>query len=305
MMKGLASFVLRGHSQSILVVVGTAVLAMLFPPLSIISGAALGLVTLRNGARYGLQIMLGATLFVGALAYFSLGNVYSGLSFLALLWLPLWGLTIILREMRSLSLVHIIAGGLGVIGVVVAYLSLGDVTLWWRELLLAIFEPAMQSGGPLADRAAVETILAEIAQVMTGIVAAAIVINALLCLYLARAWQAILFNPGGFGSEFHELRLGRGAAIGSLVIIVVSLLPLGTVTQLADEVLIVILALYVLQGLALAHAIIAKRKMHMAWLVGVYLLVFFIMPQLVALIAVIGLIDSWLDFRHRVVEKTN
>lgn len=305
MMKGLASFILRGHSQSILVVVGTAVLALVLPPMSILSGAALALASLRNGSRYGLQVMLGATLFVAALAYFSLGNVYFGLSFLGLLWLPLWVLTIILREMRSLSLVHIVAGGLGTISVVLVHLLVGDVTLWWRELLLTIFEPAMQSGAPLADRASVETILAEIAQVMTGIVAAAIVINALLCIYLARAWQAALFNPGGFSSEFRELRLGRGVALVSLGIIAVSLLPLGTVSQLADEIMIVVLALYVLQGLALVHGIIAKRKMHVAWLVGVYLLAFFIMPQLVALIAVIGLIDSWLDFRHRVAEKTN
>lgn len=303
-MRALASFILRGYSQAIMVVVGTAVLALILPPFSLVSGAAVTLVTLRNGARYGLLVMLVSTAFVSGLAYFSLGNALTGLMLLGILWLPLWILAWVLREFRSLALASIITAALGIVGILLVYLLAGDITAWWQEQLLLIFEPAIEAGGGLANREAVEGILAGIARLMTGIAAAGIVLNTLVCLFLARGWQAMLFNPGGFRSEFYELRLGRWMALASLLVIVISMLPLGIVAQLADEVMIVVFALFVVQGLAVLHAIVGKRKMHSAWLFGLYALAFFVLPQLMGLIALIGLFDNWLDIRSRVAEKT-
>ncbi len=298
-MKALASFILRGPSQAILVVVGAAVLALLLPPLSLVSAAALGLVTLRMGWRYGLTVMLGSTAFVAGMAWFSLGNALPGLVFLGVVWLPLWVLGWVLRETRSLATSTVIAGGLGIGSVLLAYLLLGDVTAWWQQVLLTLFEPAMESGGPLAERARVEPMLAEIAPVMTGILAAGMVINTLVGLCLARGWQAMLYNPGGFRSEFYALRLGKMPAYATLAVLALSLLPVGELASMAGQVAIVILALYVLQGLALIHAIVAHRKLHVAWLVGLYVVTFFVMPHLMAVIALLGLADTWIDFRRR------
>jgi uncharacterized protein YybS (DUF2232 family) len=298
-MKALASFILRGSSQAILVAVGTGVLAMILPPLSLLSGAAVGLTTLREGTRQGMIVMLGSAMFVAVLAYFSLGNALPGLVFLGVLWLPLWILGWLLRETRSLALATLVAGGFGVFGVLVSYLLLGDASAWWEQTLLTIFQPAMEAGGPLANRERVVSMLADIARIMTGILAAGIVLNVLMCLYLARAWQAQLFNPGGFRSEFYTLELGRGVALATLVIIVLSMLPLADVAHLATEVMLVLLGLYVVQGLALIHAIVALRGLRGAWLVVLYLVMFFVLPQLMVLVAVVGLIDTWVDFRQR------
>lgn len=303
-MRALASFILRGYSQTIMVMVGMAVLAMIAPPFSLVSGAALALATLRNGARFGLLVMVVSTVFVSALAYFSLGDALIGLILLAILWLPLWVVAWVLREFRSLALASIVTAALGVAGILLVYLWLGDTAAWWQEQLLVIFEPAIEAGGGLANREAVESILAGIARIMTGIAAAGIVLNTLMCLYLGRGWQAMLYNPGGFRSEFYELRLGRWIALASLLVIVVSMLPLGVVSHLADEILIVVFVLFVIQGLAMLHAIVAKRKMHPGWLFGLYVLAFLVLPQLMGLIALMGLMDNWLDLRRRVDEKT-
>jgi uncharacterized protein YybS (DUF2232 family) len=176
----------------------------------------------------------------------------------------------------------------------------GDVTAWWEQVLLTMFKPAMEAGGPLADREAVEGILANLARIMSGVAAAGMTLNALMCLYLARAMQAQLYNPGGFRDEFYELRLGQRIAMASLAFIVVSLLPLGEFSHMAGEIVIVILSLYVIQGLALIHAIVARRQLHVAWLVVLYLVMLFVLPQLMALVAVLGLIDTWADFRRRI-----
>lgn len=302
-MKALASFILRGPSQAILVAVGTAVLAMMLPPLSIVSGAVIALVTLRSGVRFGGLVMLGSTAFVALLAYMSLGNLLPGAIFLLVLWLPLWILAWVLRETRSLAWATSTAGALGIVGILVIYALVGDVTAWWEQVLLAMFEPAMQAGGPLADRETVAAILANLAKIMTGIAAAGMTLNALMCLYLARGWQAQLYNPGGFRDEFHELRMGQRMAMVSLGFVVVSLLPLGEFGHMAGEIVIVILSLYVLQGLALIHAIVARRQLHMAWLIVLYLVMLFVLPQLMALVAVLGLIDTWADFRRRISPK--
>ncbi|NOX92061.1 MAG: DUF2232 domain-containing protein [Gammaproteobacteria bacterium] len=299
----MATFILRGPSQAILVAVGTAVLAMILPPLSVLSGAAVALVTLRNGPRSGAMVMLGSTAFVALMAWLSLGNVLPGVVFLAVLWLPVWVLGWVLREMRSLALAATVAGMLGIVGVLAIYAIVGDVSVWWQQILLAMFEPAMEANGPLADRAAVEAILADLSRVMTGIAAAGVSLNVLLCLFLARAWQAQLYNPGGFREEFHALRLGQGLALVSLGFIALSLLPLGVVSHMAGEIVIVILSLYVLQGLALLHSIVARRGLHVAWLVVLYLVMLFIMPHLIVLVAVMGLVDTWADFRRRLAAK--
>lgn len=302
-MKALATFILRGQSQAILVAVGMAVLAMMLPPLSVISGAAVALVTLRKGPRPGAMVMLGSTAFAALMAYVSLGNVLPGLLFLLILWLPLWVLGWVLRETRALALATVVAGLLGIVGVLAVYAIVGDVSAWWQQMLLKMFEPAMEAGGQLADRATVEMILADLSRIMTGVAAAGVVLNALMCLYLARAWQAQLYNPGGFREEFHGLRLGQGLALVSLAFIALSLLPLGVVSHMAGEIVIVILSLYVLQGLALLHAVVAQRGLHVAWLGVFYLVTLFIMPHLIVFVAVLGLIDTWADFRRRLAKN--
>lgn len=302
-MKALATFILRGPSQAILAIVGTAVLAMMLPPLSVLSGAAIALITLRDGPRAGAIVMSGSTVFVMLLAYMSLGNVLPGAVFFAVLWLPLWVLGWVLRDTRSLALATAGAGMLGIVGVLAVYAMVGDVGAWWQQILMNLFEPAMAAGGPMADRATVEAILSDLSRIMTGIAAAGMSLNAVMSLYLARAWQAQLYNPGGFREEFHALRLGQGLALVSLVFIALSLLPLGVVGHMAGEIVIVILSLYVLQGLALLHAIVAQRGLHVAWLVVTYLVVLFVMPHLIVMIAVAGLIDTWADFRQRLAKN--
>ncbi len=299
-MKALAAFILRGPNQAIMATVGAAMLAMMIPPLSMVSGAVVALATLRMGMRSGAIVVAGSTVFVATMAYFSLGSIVPGLVFFGVLWLPLWGLSWVLRETRSLALVTVSAGGLGIAAVLVTYMLQSDVVAMWEQILLTMFEPAMVAGGPLDDREAVVTILADVAQLMTGIIAAGMVLNTIICLFLARGMQAMLFNPGGFRSEFYELQLGPGMAIVSLAFIAISLLPLNTVSHMAGEIVIVVLSLYVIQGMAIIHAIADKRKLHVAWLVSLYLVMTVVLPQLMALVAVLGLMDTWVGFRRRV-----
>lgn len=296
-MKSLASFILRGPVQAILISVGTGVLAMIMPPLSILSGAAVALTTLRVSMRSGAVVVLGSIVFVAVLAGFTPGSMSPNMLFLSVLWVFTWGMSWLLRETRSLGLITVTSGLLGMLGIAVTYLILGDVASWWEGVLPPLLEPAMQPGGPLADPELARQILEGLPRVMTGYIAAGLVLNTVLCLYLARSWQAKLFNPGGFRSEFYEMRFGAKAALLSMAILALVLVPMGGLSSAAAEILIVVLSLYVIQGLAIIHAIVAKKKMHVAWLAVSYIVALFISPQLVALL---GFVDTWTDFRNRI-----
>lgn len=301
-MKSLASFILRGPAQAILVTVLTGVLALALPPLSLISGAAIALITLRKGPQAGAIIMVASTAFVAAMAWLSLGNGLVGLVFLGVLWLPLWGLGWVLRETRSLGFTTLVVGLIGILGVLIAYWWIGDISTWWEGILQSIFKPVLDAGGTVEPESLKRAIV-NLSKIMTGVAASGLVLNALLCLYLARGWQAQLFNPDGFRSEFHGLRLGSAAALTGIVLAVLSFLPLGSLSHVAVEMMIVVMSLFVLQGLAVVHAIVAIKKMHIAWLIVMYLVIMFILPQLMIAIALLGLMDTWLDFRHRVERK--
>jgi len=295
-MKSLASFILRGPIQAILVTVVTGVLAMIIPPFSILSGAAVALTTLRVGIRSGVVVVLGSIGFVAVLAGLSPGNMSPNTVYLSILWLLLLVMSWLLRETRSLSMITVTTGLMGMVGIAAAYLILGDVAGWWEGVLPTLLEPAMQPGGPLADPELARQILEGLPKVLTGYIAAGLVLNIVICLYLARNWQARLFNPGGFRNEFYEMRFGVKPALLSMTVLALVLVPMGALSSAAAEILIVVLSLYVIQGLAIIHAIVAKKKMHVAWLGVTYIVALFIMPQMVALL---GLVDTWTDFRNR------
>lgn len=90
-MKPLANFVMRGYSPATLVVTVAGLLSLLIPFIGVISSAAVGLVTLRQGARPGALLLGASTLASGLIAWPALGNPWVGLGILAVLWAPIWG----------------------------------------------------------------------------------------------------------------------------------------------------------------------------------------------------------------------
>jgi len=117
-------------------------------------------------------------------------------------------------------------------------------------------------------------------------------------LFLARSWQAQLFNPGGFQQEFHNLRVP------------VSLLPiLGALAALlllaTDVPAMLVLALagmpLILSALGLIHYIVKLKQMNSGWLVALYGFAAVTLggPLVVPLLA-FAVLDSVLDLRRRI-----
>lgn len=281
-MRALAEFTMRGRMQATLALAGSAAVPLLFW----LSAAAGGLVLLRRGFSDAFGILAWAVL--PAFCWWYLGEPSTLLVLLGTLVLAQ-----ILRATTSWN--HVLLGSL-VIGVVFA-LVLGHTH---GELISALSTEIskvmaqFKSGSPASGEEA-DALQAMMLPLLTGVMASSLQMTSLLCLVLARYWQAALYNPGGFGREFRSLRL-------SPVVAVLLLLGAMLAPQLSPEAAMfgpLCSVPLLVAGIALGHGLIAQKQLSGGWLVVLYAAVL-MLGNLICLLAVI---DSLFDFRGRLARK--
>jgi hypothetical protein len=298
-MKTLAGFIMSGRLQGALVTSVTALMSLLLPPVALISGGAIALVTLRDGARAGAALWGFATLGLAVLAAVALGSPWAALGVLLVLWLPAWGLGTLLRWSRSLALAVQAAGVAGVAVVVLLHAAVGDLSGFWLELIAPLREVLIRDGG--LDAARADELVTATAGWMTGSFVAALVLQWLLALFVGRWWQAELYNPGGFGTEFRALRLHPGFGVAGLVLL--ATVGFTKAPGLVSDLVLVLMPLYLLQGLAVVHGALHQRGGHVGWLFGLYVLLVVFFPHAALMVACIGLVDIWADIRGRLARR--
>ncbi len=302
-MRVLATYIMRGRRQAILVAAVSAILSLILPPFGYLSAAVVALVTLRRGAYEGLLIGLGAALPVAAFAIFTPYGAAVVLPSMAVVWVLVGLLAWVLRRTVSLSTTFGVALMLAVGGVLVVFGAVGDPIAAWKELLQQ-WVTAVENGQP-AGQVDVDQVLGQIASYATGYLAAMVALGLLLSLLLARWWQAMLYNPGGFRQEYHALRLGRGAALASVVVFAVAILTEGELALLAANITIVLVTVLMLYGLSLVHGIVALKEARGAWLIALYVAGLILLPQMALSLATAAIFDSWIDFRARLAKHGN
>ncbi len=297
MMRLLASYVMQGRPQAVMAVSLLAILSLLFPPLSIVSAAAVALVTLRRGAWDGLIIMVLSGAACAILVLVTFGNAFSLVGFVLLIWLPSWVLSLLLRTSNSLALAFL--GGLLFAGllIVVYYIQFPDPVSEWRTML----EPFMHSleEAQVLETSQRERLIEILVNWMTGILATGFFLQMIAAMLLARWWQAMLYNSGGFRAEFHQLRLHRGLAVATLVVLLMALTGDGQSGSLVNYAAMLLMMAFAVHGLALVHSVLDKFSAKAGWLIGIYLLLLFAMLHMVMVLAGAGLVDAWFDFRAR------
>jgi hypothetical protein len=298
-MRSLAGFAMRGRSQAALVAAGSAVLSLIVPLLAVVSSAVVALATLRQGAKEGLLVAGIAGLASAVLAWLALETPWPGVGFLVVLWVPLWALALILRQTRNLALSVQAAALAGLLILIGLHLATDDPATYWTQILEPV-RAGLVEGGVIEEPAS-RALMTALAKWMTGAFAASLYVQFLLALFLGRWWQAGLYNPGGFGAEFRELRLSPWLGYAALVFVGLRFWRPEAVW--GYELLILILPLLLLQGLAVVHGIRHALGAGVGWLVGVYLLLLAAMPYAEILVSVLGLADLWLDVRSRVARR--
>ncbi|WP_339486819.1 hypothetical protein [Pseudomonas sp. EL_65y_Pfl2_R95] len=283
-MRALAEFIMRGRVQATLVVVGSAALPLLFW----LSAAAGCLVLLRRGLSDALGILAWALL--PALGWWYFGEPRTLMVLLGAL-----GMGLLLRSSMSWNRVLLCSVALGLVyGLVLGAVFREPIDAMAGELnkLMPQMLDGVYQQMSVDERARLDSL---IAPVLTGLLAALLQIVSLLSLMLGRYWQALLYNPGGFGREFRTLRLPPPLAM--LLLVGMLLGPnLGPQMAMLTPLCSVPLAF---AGIALIHGLVAQGRMSKFWLVGMYITLLLFMQLTYPLLVVIAIVDSLFDFRGR------
>lgn len=259
------------------------VLSLTIPLLFWLSAAVAALLILRYGAKDAFTIVIWGAL--PAFGWLAFNDAVPLLTFIGASLLA-----VILRASVDLKIATMSAAALGVIFYAVIPLLMPEAialvqtrseeflvkTLAEQPELLAIYQPIVHS-------------------LMLGVLAMISALVSMLCLLLARWWQASFFNPDGFKQEFHQLKLPVAYAL-----IVVLLFILG---EQAPELIVgltpVIAMPFMIAGVALVHGIVGIKQLGGQWLTVFYLSALFFGPYLFTLLIFVALLDSLVNIRSR------
>lgn len=301
-MRALANFVMQGGRQATLVVATMALLSILLPPIGILSAAALALYTLREGPVEGMRVITGSVVAAAGLGYLLIGTPWIAVSYLLLLWFPVWLAAAVLRQTASLGRALETVVFLGVIGVLGVYLFTGGPADIWQDVLKTVLDSVTSDAELPLSEAEIGEAIRFWSQYLTGMVIGGTIMSLTLGLMLGRWWQDLLFNPGGFKSEFKQLRSQKIIGVATVILLAMALVSRGMFAELAWNICIQLGVLYTLVGLGLVHFYMTGTKKGRVWLVVLYVLIFFI-PHMVLPIMVLGLSDVWMDWRLRYAPK--
>ena len=288
-MRALAEFIMRGRMQATLVVAGCATL-----PLWYWLGAAAGsLVLLRRGLTDALGVLsLGL---LPALVWW----LYADDPRALLVLLGSSGLALVLRASESWVRTLLVSVVIGVVFSVVLGAAFAAQIEMLAQALIKVM-PALL--GETYKQLSVDEqarFASLIAPVLTGLIAALLQIVSVLSLIVGRHWQALLYNPGGFGREFRSIRIPVGPAMLLLALMVV-----GPYFGSQATLLMLFCSVpLVFSGLALIHGLVAQKRLAKFWLVGMYVTMLVFMQLIYPLLVVLAIVDGLIDFRGRLAPK--
>jgi len=270
-MRGLAEFVMTGRKQAII----AAGLLGLIPLINLLSPAVVGIVMLRKGLQEATFVFIWGAL--PLVVWAMLGDIVP----LVLLF-GITGLTWLLRETESWEFTFLAAIAIGL--VIEIYLRLQPAVL---DAVFQQLHPYFQQNNLQGME------IEEIRETMTTIIGSVYMFLSIVLTMLARWMQASSFNPGGFQSEIHQLRIKQKVAL-----ILLGFMLLCSFGILIPQAWVLYFMIpLVFSGVGLLHAVVAKRKMSSMVLVVFYVLL--MLPVVIQVVVLLALIDSWYDFRAR------
>lgn len=284
------SSVLMGRSNAIFY----AVLFSLLPYFSFLSVVTAALVTLRQGAKEGLYVIMAVMLPVLAMAayYGEIGlGIERGLFTLGLAWL----LCLTLRLTRSWSSVLTVVVVLaGVAGGIFCLLNPNHITES-KVAMQAMLTVLQEQGIDSIDVTALQSNIDWLAEYLLGVQLVIAALVSLTNVAFARYLQSRAFNPGGFSNEWLHLRLSRT----NLILFLFAALSL-YFDEPYNKALVLVSALpLVVSGLSLVHWRVRRwASGRLLILLPCYFFMIAFMPFSFVPLMVIASADVWYNFRN-------
>lgn len=286
-MRELAQFAMKGPRYA----AGIALVACMVPMMFWIGAATLALVTLRHGASQGLNVFAWAA--APSLAWWL--GLHDPTAMVVLV--STFAMAMVLRASVSMRKTLLFGFGFSIVlGVLTPVLMPETI-----ELLLSLTDEMLKQLAADAELEVTDELVTSFQALLVASFAASFFAMSIGSLFLARSWQAALFNPGGWREEFHQLRLGSF----EMAVIIAAML-LGPSIGLDGYILVFSgLVPIVVCGLALVHGLVGKKNLGGHWMVGFYVLAVVLFPTLIAIVALLAMLDSAIDIRSRVQPSTD
>ena len=280
-MRALAEYVMKGRAQAALVAAiatGTVLFAW-------VGAAVIALVTLRRGSSQGANVLLWSLLPAAVVAAWGdTGPITTLLGVMlaatALRVTSSWSWALMAAVISGvLTALVMITAGAGYVEMIVQLVA---------DTIVELGKQAEISGQQAA------AIPQPTAQQIAGLLGLSNAFTVVMCLMLGRWWQGMLYNPGGFQKEFHQLRLLPPLTVVLLVAGIV-LASLG-----ADfRIWAVIFAIpFIFAGFALLHGVVAARGLTSKWLV-IFYISWLVLDPVKVIVFVLVVVDSWINIRGR------
>lgn len=283
-MKVFLDWLLAQRTRLVIVAVVTA------PLLSVVSAALIALETARRGVTSGTTCSVGLIAGIALLAVLSRAEVplFVGLGVLC----AVTGVAVgeLIRRAGNLVLAFQ-AAVLFCFAVVAVIGALGIEARPFFEPAIAELVTMLPPDMPPAQVAFVQQRTAEV------LLASALYLQVVGVLLLGFWWSLIAAGQKRFGEEFRRLKLGKLLGAAATVLVV---LGLALDARVVQNLSLLAMLSFLLQGVAVLHAWGHAKGWHPALLAGIYLLL--LVPGLnvvmVLPISMIGLVDQWFDLRR-------
>jgi hypothetical protein len=271
-----------------------------FPILRWFAVLLLALVTLRQGAKVGSQLVLAMMipslllLFVSKEALIPVcSQLFETLLLFALAWL--------LRTTHSWLLLLQLLTMVGLVVVAGVHWVNPDIAATWFSVLKQEF--ALLKELPMMavlEGQDIPLILDRLSHFSTGLQWMVLSAAALVNLAFGRYVQALLYNPGGLKQELYALHLQP--VFASLMVGVMMLATFSQQPLLLDCLGVLMLPL-VASGLSLLHYWTARFSWQSLWLVLFYIALLLFPPQGLLLLIGASFVDAWWNIRQRYAFK--
>ena len=279
----LASFIMRGR-------VHASAVAALGNALPLITPATIGLVALRKGFSEGVLICLWGLLPVFLTYFYSDSNQFFVL-LTACNFLNVLLVCGILRyrgdwEMTLVSLV------------IISIILMGSLLLIFQQDFEVLVQRLIEVFEEASRQTNIESLKIEKSSIAV-FTTWTIILNTFLGLVIARWWQSIIFNPGGFKKEFQGIRLNR-----KLLILIFSILILSSAifNQYSNWAYLSIFPL-VVGGLSLFHWLVNEKHLGKVPIIFTYVFMVLFTPFVILILALLGTVDSFYNVRQKLRAK--
>jgi hypothetical protein len=284
-----AEYALQSRKHGVI----TALIFRLIPFFGWLSIVVMGLVTLRKGAVEG--FIVSAWILLPSIVFIIIGQPFPLIYNFIIDVFVVWLLANALRQSSSWSITIQMAAIVGIVIVMIAHGTIHGLDQWWSEQLVKYMQ---QTNKMFALNIGDDdlTLWAEnMAQFMTGVQVAVLLVGNLIYLLFARWIQAILYNPGGLRRELYQIRLDYKPAF----ILLLTFIMMWYGVHIAKDCAPVVLLPFALAGLSLVHCMLARTKHDWTGLLIFYGLLILFFPYIMGLLIVATIADIRWDFRNR------